>query len=84
MRNLRIQSDVNGFSIGGSITPGSVDAIEALKMVDELYRVLVNQSDYAPARKPTHKANLASTEDSKLEQDRSGSGSGGTNGNGRQ
>ena len=84
VRNLRIQSDVNGFSIGGSLSVGPVDAIEALKMVDELHRVLVNQSDYAPARKPTHKANLASAEDSKLEQNRNGSGGGGANGNGRR
>lgn len=87
VRNLRIQSDVNGFSMptGAALTSGPLDALEALKLVDELYRVLVNQSDYAPARKPVHKANLATTDDSKLEQDRNGSGSGsGANGGGRR
>jgi len=53
-------------------------------MVDELCRVLANQHDCAPVREPTHKANLVSAEDSKLEQNCNGSGGGGANGNGRR
>jgi len=78
VRNLRIQSDVNGFCLPsgrGTLSLPVPDALEALKMIDELYRVLVNQSDYGPARKPVHKANLAGVgEDSKLEQHRDSGG----------
>ena len=49
VRTIRINNDVNGFgkALGGAKT---YEAIEALMDIDELYRVLVNQDDYSPAR----------------------------------
>jgi len=46
---IHINNDVNGFgkALGGAKT---YEAIEALIDIDELYRVLVNQDDYSPAR----------------------------------
>jgi len=83
VRNLRIQSDVNGFCLPpgrGTLSLPVPDTLEALKMINELYRVLVNQSDYGPARKPVHKANLAGVgKDSKLEQHRDSAGGAGSN-----
>jgi len=83
VRNLRIQSDVNGFRLpsgGGTLSLPVPDALEALKMIDELHPVLVNQSDYGPAQKPVHKANLAGVgTDSKLEQHRDSADGAGAN-----
>ena len=77
VRTLRINSDVNGF--GGILgTFQAKDPIEALQGLDDLYHILVSQSDYSPARQPSsHKALQAKTEDT-LVQDRNGSSSSAT------
>ena len=74
VRTLRINSDVNGF--GGILgTFQAKDPIEALQGLDDLYRILVSQSDYSPARQTSgHKALQAKAEDA-LVQDRNGSNS---------
>ena len=78
VRTLRINSDVNGFGgILGSFQ--AKDPIAALQTIDDLYRVLISQSDYRPARQINikHKALQAKVED-KLVQDRNSSLSNGS------
>ena len=78
VRTLRINSDVNGFGgILGSFQ--AKDPIAALQTIDDLYRVLISQSDYGPARQIDikHKALQAKVED-KLVQDRNSSSSNGS------
>jgi len=55
------------------------DPIAALQIIDDLYRVLIAQGDYGPARQiAKHKALLASSkEQDKLVQDRTSSSSSG-------
>ena len=48
VRELRIANDVSGFTGAFGKTP--VNAITALQEIEDLYDVLVSQSDYAPAR----------------------------------
>jgi len=52
---IRINNNVNGFgkALGGTKT---YKAIEALMDIDELYRVLVNQDDYSPAKETRARA----------------------------
>ena len=76
VRELRIANDVSGFTGAFGGTP--VDAITALQEIEDLYDVLVAQSDYAPARPaPTSRAGV-SMQGQALQQDRtSTTGSGG-------
>jgi len=49
VRTVCINNDVNGFgkALGGA---KAYEFIEAIMDINELYRVLVNQDDYSPAR----------------------------------
>jgi len=73
VQTLRINSDVNGFGgILGSFQ--AKDPIAALQTINDLYHVLISQSNYGPARQIDikHKALQAKVED-KLVQDRNAS-----------
>jgi hypothetical protein len=73
VRNRRIISDVNGF--GDKISNQKEDPISVLQDIDELYRVLVNQNDYSPARMPSSGSKALQAQ-GKLLQDRGASGTG--------
>ena len=78
VRTIRINNDVNGFgkALGGSKT---YEAIEALMDIDELYRVLVNQDDYSPARaSPSRALQGAASPSTTLVQNRAATGGSGT------
>jgi len=81
VRTIRINNNVNGFgkALGGSKT---YEAIDALMDIDELYRVLMNQDDYSPARKSRIQAmqGSASPSSTSLIQNRSATSTGSANG----
>jgi len=73
VRTLRINSDVNGFGgILGSFQ--AKDPIAALQTINDLYRVLISQSDYGPARQIDikHKALQAKVEDKLVQETKTG------------
>jgi len=69
VRELRIANDVSGFTGAFGKTP--VNAITALQEIEDLYDVLVSQSDYAPARAAPSSRNGAASFQA-LHQERSG------------
>jgi len=76
VRELRIANEVSGFT--GAFSQPPVGAITALQQIEDLYDVLVSQSDYAPARPvPTSRTGV-SMQGQALKQDRnSNTGAGG-------
>jgi len=78
VRELRIATDVNGF--GGPYGNKEISAFDALKQIEDVYRVLVNSGDYAPAKlvgkenqAQALQAQIEKTIDAKLKQDRDAS-----------
>jgi hypothetical protein len=81
VRELRLASDVNGFGFTTSIA--RPDALSALQRIADLYRLLVNVKDYAPADSTSAasklQAMIGAAVDTKLAQNRQ---AGGTHGGG--
>jgi hypothetical protein len=87
---LRLASDVNGFGFSTSIA--RPDALSALQRIADLYRVLVNVKDYAPAESVSTAsklqamvaaaidAKIAAGSDTKLTQNRDAGGAHGGGG----
>jgi hypothetical protein len=82
VRELRLASDVNGFGFTASAV-ARPDALTALQRIADLYRLLVNVKDYAPAASTSGasklQAMIAAEVDTKLAQNHQ---AGGTHGGG--
>jgi hypothetical protein len=82
VRELRLASDVNGFGFTASAV-ARPDALSALQRIADLYRLLVNVKDYAPAASTSGtsklQAMIATEVNTKLAQNRQ---AGGTHGGG--
>jgi len=68
VRELRIANDVSGFT--GAFSKPPVGAITALQQIEDLYDVLVSQSDYAPARPVPSSRTGVAMQGQALKQDR--------------